>query len=549
VPDGATAVGRPLTVRRTPRQPQLVGHLYYYDSILLYKYTCRPESTRAVTIVNRTDELHELRKLLEAGAPRLALLYGRRRVGKTFLLTHAWPAARTFYFTASDTTSPQNRVTLLEELARWSGERIDPEEYPTWRTVFRLLLTLRAPEPVAVVIDEFQYLATSAKKLGGIASELNAVWEERRSARPLVLALAGSAVRPLEALAEGGAPLHGRFNWQHRLEPLDYWHAAQLAGFRHPRDRAIAYGIFGGIPRYLSSLDPARSLGENVADVMLNPRGEVRLQVETALLQEQALRDTTTYRAILRAIAGGHTLLNDIAQQAGVSLDTPFRDKIQRLVDLGYIVARRNVGARATVPFRYHVADPAQRFHAAFVARFETELARNTPRRVWDTLVVPQLDTYMGLAFEGIVQEAYGRLAAPWGLPMIHEWGRWEGLDAERRPVEVEIACGTSDGGAVSGQVKWNRSPIPASVHHAHLQMLNRLAAAGVAWAHRALEPTSPILYVAAGGFTVDFKQVARACNHPVVLWELDDLYATPRRRPRRAPMPTASGARRRRRR
>ena len=66
-------------------------------------------------IINREKEQQELRELLQGQAPQLALLYGRRRVGKTHLLTHVWPAEQTFYWTASATTSLQNREQLVRE--------------------------------------------------------------------------------------------------------------------------------------------------------------------------------------------------------------------------------------------------------------------------------------------------------------------------------------------------------------------------------------------------------------------------------------------------
>lgn len=61
------------------------------------------------TIVDRAEEQSHLSSLLDDGEPRLVLLYGRRRVGKTHLLTHLWPTDLVFYFTASATTPEQNR--------------------------------------------------------------------------------------------------------------------------------------------------------------------------------------------------------------------------------------------------------------------------------------------------------------------------------------------------------------------------------------------------------------------------------------------------------
>lgn len=476
-------------------------------------------------IINREREQAELAGLLATGSPKLVLLTGRRRVGKTFLLTHVWPTDQTFYFTAANTSPAQNRMALLAEAARWGGQALNPEDYPTWRTAFRLLLNLRAPDPIAIVLDEFQYFGDSEQALSAVASELNAVWEERRPTRSLVMALAGSAVRPMEALNAGAAPLYGRFHWQAQLTPFDYYYAGEMAPFPSLRDRAIAYGVFGGVARYLAAVDTSKSLAENVAALMLHPRGEVRMQVETALLQEQGLRDIGSYNAILRAIADGRTDRNGIGQRAGIPNDTPLRDKLERLIDLGYLEARRNLGALPNAPYRYRLADPAQMFHSTFVAPLEAELARYDPAEVWTEQIVPRLDGYMGHIFERMVEQAYARLRSALKLPMVSEWGRWEGVDRERRSLEMDIASRLSNGTVLTGAIKWNAQPLGAAVHQDHMRDLTRLTTLGLPWAHQAAQRDAPLLYVGAGGFSSAFGAAVAGSGHPATAWALEDLY------------------------
>ena len=298
-------------------------------------------------IIDREAEQERLVGLLARGQPQLVLMYGRRRVGKTHLLGRTWKDIPSFYFTAAETTPAQNREALLAALAEWSGEAVHAQDYPTWRSVFRLLLDFHAPGPLVVTLDEFQYLGENAADLNAVASELNAAWEMKRAPRSLVLVLAGSAVRTLEALNQGGSPLYGRFAWQCRLRPFNYWFTGELAGFAAPRERTYAYSIFGGTPRYLSAIDPERSVAENAISLMLHPAGEVRELVRTALLQEQGLREIQKYVAILRAIGRGRTDLNEIAQAAGLDADTALRDKLERLIELDYVKSARNLGAKS----------------------------------------------------------------------------------------------------------------------------------------------------------------------------------------------------------
>jgi AAA+ ATPase superfamily predicted ATPase len=476
-------------------------------------------------IIDREAEQERLLGLMSRGQPQLVLMYGRRRVGKTHLLGRTWNGTPSFYFTASETTPAQNREALLAALAEWSGEPVHAQDYPTWRSVFRLLLDFRSPGPLVVTLDEFQYLGENAAQLNAVASELNAAWEMKRTPRPLVLVLAGSAVRTLEALNQGGSPLYGRFAWQCRLRPFNYWFAGELAGFAGPRERTYAYSIFGGTPRYLSAIDPDRSVAENAISLMLHPAGEVRELVRTALLQEQGLRDIQKYVAILRAIGRGRTDLNEIAQATGLEADTALRDKLERLIELDYVKSGRNLGAKSRERFRYRVADPAFRFFYDFVAPLESVLTTQEPVSVWERHIAPNLDAYTGLIFEGMVEEAYYRLHAHLNLPLVREWGRWEGVDRNRQPLEIDIAAMLMDKRVLTGAIKWCQGPVDVDVHTRHLEMLDRLSQAGVAWAHEARKPASPLLYVAASGFTDRFVQAATATRDEVYLWTLEDLF------------------------
>lgn len=472
--------------------------------------------------VDRILEKQEVSKLLSKRGNNLVVIYGRRRVGKTRLLREAWPHARTFYFLASNSTPDLNRSDLIREIAAFSGTRLVPEDYPTWRTVLRLLFELEPGKPLVVVLDEFQYLQ------GGdddVTSQLVALWDLLQPSRPFVLALAGSAVSTMADVDGARSPLYGRVATKIHLKPLDYYWAGRLSGVENLRDRAVVYGVFGGTPTHLELLDPEMSIVENISKQVLSPGGQVRYLVETMIEQEAGLRKTGVYRAILDAIARGKRELAQIGELAGVPVNTVLRRNIETLEALGYIESYRNYGAKTKDPFRYRLRDPALMYHTSQVSLYRHELETADPLEVWHGHLHDRLDTYMGHVFERIVETGYYRLRAARNMPSIAEWSRWEGVDRNRESLEIDIVARSSDGRMLTGAIKWNREALTPALHFKHLQDLQRLADSGQKWARDALKPGSILLYAAAGGFSSEFFAACQSTGHEPLLWTLEDLY------------------------
>src|SRR5690554_2931739 len=225
----------------------------------------------APEFVNREHELRELRALAARGEPALALLYGRRRVGKTYLLDYAFRGTRYFYFLAGETTAELNKRELLGEIKHMLEHPEDtaPELFPSWRHVFRLFADLAKTGPLVVVLDEFQNLMGGTDE--DIPSQLMAVWDREVRGLPLLLVLCGSEVSTLQRLEDGAGPLYGRWSWAARLRPFAYHHAAEMVPGRPLREKALTYGILGGTLRFLAAVRPGEDLGMRVAETVLSP--------------------------------------------------------------------------------------------------------------------------------------------------------------------------------------------------------------------------------------------------------------------------------------
>lgn len=475
-------------------------------------------------MVDRESELRDLRQLTESGGPALGLLFGRRRVGKTFLLDRTWPDEEVFYFLAADSTPGMNRMDLLRDLAEWSGRTLEPQDYPSWRTIFRIFVDIAREQPLVVVLDEFQYL------LGGdddVASQLVAVWDREVRDVPLTLVLCGSEVSTMAQLREADQPLYGRFDWSHRLRPFDYFDTSLMLPARPAREIALVYGIFGGTPQYLDTIEADEPLSEAVCRTLLEPGGPVRVQLENIVEQEKGIRKPAEYRAVLGAVARGRTGRNEITTAAGLtSRQETVRHILDRLRDLDLIWSERNFDAPPNAPLRHRISDNAVRFWYRFVDANRSHLELGDAREVWEAKIDPTLDTYMGKVFERICREGFVRKHEEWNLLGASEWARWEGQDRDRRPIEIDIVARLSDGNMLTGEIKWSSNPVSESLHVELLRDLEALAVSGQGWANEALPESegARYIYCSAAGFTESFRESSSA-DKRISLVDLNDLY------------------------
>jgi hypothetical protein len=279
----------------------------------------------------------------------------------------------------------------------------------------------------------------------------------------------------------------------------------------HDADAVRAYAVFGGLPRYLAAIRAGESVRNASSRTVLSPGGEVRVQVEGIVDQERGIREPRDYHAVLGAIARGRTRFNDIATGAGLA-DKPHavRHVLSGLESLELVWREQNFDSPSNSTVRYRIADQAVRFWHAFVEPNRSMLETEPATAVWQQRVAPRLEAYCGLAFEAVAQQAFARRHADWGLPAAVRWGRWEGQDRFREPVEVDIVAELVTGEILAGEVKWNRQALHHRDHAALELKLRALAGSGHSWATRAVD-SGRRLYVSAGGFTDEFRLLAEA--------------------------------------
>jgi hypothetical protein len=432
--------------------------------------------------VDRERENQILEQSYASGQAELFVLYGRRRVGKTELLTHFCEGKPHIFFVADLDAEPLLRAGLSKAVnEKLFGSKTAGGVYSTWEEIFLLLAQRAQTERLVVVLDEFTYLVAAHPPL---ASLLQRLWDSDLRHTQLMLILCGSYIGMMEESVLGyQAPLYGRRTAQYLLETLGF-HAARLffPGL-NPADQVRAYAVFGGTPAYLQRClggfslpiqslssapppDQAPPLERLILEQVLT-RGAF-LYDEVRFLLQQELRQPRSYFAVLEAVASGHARLNEIKQSTGLEGVTAYLETLQNLLLLERVVPVTETQPHKSRRGLYRIRDHFFRFWFRFLHPNRTALERGGSQMVYQTQVEPYLEQFTGPVFEQVCQQFLWRLGLAGELPFapLQIGGWWQANE------EIDlIAVGQKE--ALLVECKWTTRPIGIDI----LQDLERKAA------------------------------------------------------------------------
>ncbi len=380
---------------------------------------------------NRTDELAALEGRWARGKGEFYVVWGRRRVGKTELLSHFLDGKRGFLFEATEGLEPDHLADFSRLLAEKTGKRIyELQPLTNWPAALAALDEFVKDGPAVVVLDEFQWIARATPDMG---SQLNKWWREHGRHESTFLILSGSEVSFFEREVLTGT-MFGRRTGQQQLAPFQYRDAALFLPEWSPEDKIRAYAVCGGMPYYLEQFDPAQTLEENILRAIFYRDGVLR--EEARLLLHEELPGPARYFSILRAIANGETRVNEIVQRTKLS-ENIVSDALKLLQSL-YLVQRRYPVTVAN-PDRtkltyYEITDGYIRFYFRFVAPYEDRLQSNAhaERHLRDT-VMPQLDHFVSMpAFENVARQYIQSVETP---AAVGPW--WGSVQVAARKTEM----------------------------------------------------------------------------------------------------------------
>jgi uncharacterized protein len=466
---------------------------------------------------DRTVELAALDRAWKrhGSGGQMLLLYGRRRLGKTFFLQRYFTAGATgnesakphCYYLAEQSTAAAQQLTLARQLiAALHAEGVTAEEIAvSWNALLRYAsqqaqARKKGAGRFALILDEFPYLIAQTPELPSI---LQAWWDREGVHSPLFVVLCGSQLSAMAALGEESAPLFGRFNAGiFHLDPLQYEDVACFyANSPHYGvvEKLLMYGVFGGTPRYHALVDPSRPPAEEIVTLLMQPRAILENEVRFLLGSEQ-IRDPAPYNAILAAIAGGETKFNGIQQLIGVERGA-LSKSLRTLLELGWIRRELPFGEGSDRRALYRVADPFLAFWYRFVAPLASDLQFSDPTAVYAAHVAPRLAEYMGWSvFEEICAQWLQRHAKERLGLTIRQMARYWSRDGR---TEIDLMAELAHGTHLFGECKWRADSVM------RLSDLSALQAKVASLPEAPWRNKPSYILFALGGFAPELQQLA----------------------------------------
>lgn len=409
--------------------------------------------------LGREQELKLLDQLWEAPGAQFLVLYGRRRVGKTALLSH-WierSGYRALYWVAT----PSSPFAQLRSFSQAVYNAANPDApapddftYATWEQAWRQVANLARTERLAVFVDEFTYILEVTPEIAGTLQNL---WDQVLSKTNLLLCISGSHLGMMKReFLSYQAPLYGRATAQIHLQPIPFGLTASFFPKYSAVDRAAVYAIFGGIPAYWERIDPGKSVSQNIKIQLLSPNN--LMQSEPALLLQDFVSDLHNYAALLTAIANNARTPKEIAAFTGLP-SSHIPKYLSVLVEAGFVERRVSIteSSPASRNGRHHITDPYLRFYYRFLEARQSQFSLKIQEQALAEITRHMIDFIGTYTWEELCREWALRAGAIGSLPFMPD----QVGSAWNRLAQIDVAgINRMEKTLILGECKWTLSPV-----------------------------------------------------------------------------------------
>lgn len=469
--------------------------------------------------IGRERELAYLKEFYDKDGIGMTVIYGRRRIGKSTLIAEFVKDKKTIFYTATKVGKNRNLELFSQQVIDLMMPGMGDISFHTTEAVFDFIDKNIGSDKLVLVIDELPYWAEKDEALVSIIQKyIDTTWKDKN----LKIILCGSALSFMEkkVLSEN-SPLFGRRDSQIKLEAFDYLDAAKFVPSYSNEDKAICYGVTGGVAKYLSMIDATKSIDENIVRLFFRTDGYLYDETRNLLTQEFA--DISIVNNIVEQIASGENTLNTIAGKICEKEQTVLYS-LDKLLNVGLVEKKKCItDEKNKKKTQYVLKDYMFKFWYEFIPKGTSVIEMGQGELYYQKAVKPILHSFMGTVFEemcryytlkkGITGE-YGcfltSVGCWWGVENITD--KSGNVRTQSADIDV-VGISDIDKKAVIGECKFKNEKIDKGIYETLVRRGKVIAAK---------YKVSKYIFFSLSGYT---EWVENLKDEDVLLLTLDSLY------------------------
>jgi len=417
--------------------------------------------------VGRKRELKQLRASLDSPQSSIAVVYGRRRIGKSALIRHALEERPALFFEGLENQSTSSQLSnFCLQLGRQTGRCGKIDVPKTWREAFLLLEPVLKKAPACIVLDEFQWLANYRS---AAVSDLKMVWDQYLSQIPGVsLILCGSIASFMLRKVVKGAALYGRTDRVIHLREFSLAETREMLPDYGDDELWDAYMMLGGIPKYQELLRGYPSLYLAMEDLAFQENGFLVDEFDRIFVSHFGRNED--YARIIAALAAHPygMFRKDLANSARVDLGGGLSRNLDDLESAGFIHSTRPVSKPANSKLvKYILSDAYLRFYYCFMrAKLSVIKSGKSTIRFPSLVQTPRFYSWRGRAFELACLQHAPLIARELGFHGVeYEFGPYFRMPRQgSKGVQVDLVFDRADNVLTLCEMKCSRAPLGKNV-------------------------------------------------------------------------------------
>ena len=422
-----------------------------------------------------------------------ALIYGRRRIGKTELVKQSLNNSGIPYiYYECKQTSEANNVQSLSQIVSETFN-MPPLGFNNVEPLWEYLFEKAKSQPLVLVIDEYPYLRMVCT---GLDSILQSLIDKYNGQSKLKIVLCGSFVEIMKSLIEKSNPLFGRVDLSIHLKAMDYLESSFFYNGFSDSDKVRLYSLLGGVPYYNKLVDPAKSVKHEIS----------------AYLRSEISKMTNANEEF-EALAKGYGRYHDILSQSHVSSSPTLNDILEKLIKMEIVTKSSPINDENNRKKSwYYISDNLSLFYYRYIFRNQSRMAVMNEELFYNRFIDDDFEHYfLPMIFERVCTQYLIRCNQNGTLADDFEKiGKYYyDIPKEKTNGEFDIVT-ENQGEYIFYEVKFKNSPMTLTQIEQEIEQVRR---SGM--------KCSKFGFFSKTGFEDDCQN----CKEPLILYTLADLF------------------------